>query len=177
MKKPAFTLIELIVALAIVSLLVAAISMILSLNLSFTNKAYLDEKSYKQASHAALYIEDKVRRAYKIEKNDLSGDDFTLHISSYNKNRRAFEESTYKFFLDNKVLYAQVSNLDTSSDKGGKLRICELEYLRLHYDDRDKKNQYVEIIVEGKSKNSRIETYINLGEREWKGALLVSMFC
>ena len=96
----------------------------------------------------------------------MSGDDFTLHISSYNKNRRAFEESTYKFFLDNKVLYAQVSNLDTSSDKGGKLRICELEYLRLHYDDRDKKNQYVEIIVEGKSKNSRIETYINLGERE-----------
>lgn len=174
MKKPAFTLIELIVALAIVSLLVAAISMILSLNLSFTNKAYLDEKSYKQASHAALYIEDKVRRAYKIEKNDLSGDKFTLYISSYNKDKRAFEESTYKFFLDNKVLYALVSNLDTPSDKGGEVRICELEYLSLKY---DKKNQYVEIIVEGKSKNSRIETCINLGEREWKGALLVSMFC
>lgn len=177
MKKPAFTLIELIVALAIVSLLVAAISMILSLNLSFTNKAYLDEKSYKQASHAALYIEDKVRRAYKIEKNDLSGDKFTLYISSYNKDRRAFEESTYKFILEGKVLYAQVSNLDTPSDKGGKFRICELEYLSLRYDDTDKKNQYVEMIVGGKSKNSRIETYINLGEREWKGALLVSMFC
>lgn len=166
MKKPAFTLIELIVALAIVSLLVAAISMILSLNLSFTNKAYLDEKSYKQASHAALYIEDKVRRAYKIEKNDLSGDKFTLYISSYNKNKRAFEESTYKFFLKNKVLYAKVSNLDTSSDKGGELRICELEYLSLRYDYRDKKNQYVEMRVGGKSKNSIIETYINLGERE-----------
>lgn len=177
MKKPAFTLIELIVALAIVSLLVAAISMILSLNLSLTNKAYLDEKSYKQASHAALYIEDKVRRAYKIEKNDLSGDKFTLYISSYNKNKRAFEESTYKFFLKNKVLYAKVSNLDTSSDKGGELRICELEYLSLRYDDRDKKNQYVEMRVGGKSKNSIIETYINLGEREWKEALLVSMFC
>lgn len=163
MKKPAFTLIELIVALAIVSLLVAAISMILSLNLSFTNKAYLDEKSYKQASHAALYIEDKVRRAYKIEKNDLSGDKFTLYISSYNKDKRAFEESTYKFFLKKKVLYALVSNLDTPSDKGGEVRICELEYLYLHH---DKKNQYVEIIVEGKSKNSRIETCINLGERE-----------
>lgn len=163
MKKPAFTLIELIVALAIVSLLVAAISMILSLNLSFTNKAYLDEKSYKQASHAALYIEDKVRRAYKIEENDLSGDKFTLYISSYNKNKRAFEESTYKFFMKNKVLYAKVSNRDTSSDKGGELRICELEDLRLHY---DKKNQCVKMIVEGKSKNSRIETYINVGERE-----------
>lgn len=166
MKRPAFTLIELIVALAIASLLVAAISMILSLNLSLTNKAYLDEKSYKQASHAALYIEDKVRRAYKIEKNDLSGDKFTLYISSYNKDKRAFEESTYKFFLDNKVLYALVSNLDTPSDKGGEVRICELEYFYLHYDDSDKKNQYVEIIVEGKSKNSRIETCINLGERE-----------
>lgn len=166
MKRPAFTLIELIVALAIASLLVAAISMILSLNLSLTNKAYLDEKAYKHASHAALYIEDKVRRAYKIEKNDLSGDKFTLYISSYNKDKRAFEESTYKFFLKDKVLYARVSNLDTNSDRGSEVRICELDYLYLHYDDSDKKNQYVKIIVGDKSENSIIETYINLGERE-----------
>lgn len=177
MKKPAFTLIELIVALAIVSLLVAAISMILSLNLSFTNKAYLDEKSYKQASHAALYIEDKIRRAYKITKNNSSGDNFTLYITSYNKAKNAYEESSYEFSLEDKVLYVEISNMEKFSEKNGKIRICELEYLYLHYDDSDRKNQYVEIIVEDKSKNSRIESYINLGEREWKGALLVSMFC
>lgn len=166
MKRRGFTLIELVVSLAIASLLVAVISMIFSLNLNFTNKAYLDEKSYKQASQAALYIEDKIRRAYKITKNNSSGDDFTLYISSYNPDKKKYEESSYKFSLEDKVLYAEISNMEKFSERNGKIRICELDHLDLRYDDSDENNKYVEMIVEDKAKNSRIETYINLGERE-----------
>ena len=162
--KKGFTLIELIVSIAIASLLIGALSMIFSLNVGFLNKEYIDEKDYKNASHAALYIEDKIRRAQKIKKIDGDNCNFILYISAYEQARKKFVESTYRFSLENEnVLYAYIYNTDKFSERDGKVRICEIDDLYLYYNDDDEDNKYIEMRIDSSTKS--IKTFINLGRR------------
>ena len=162
--KKGFTLIELLVSIAIASLLIGALSMVFSLNVGFLNKEYIDEKEYKNASHAALYIEDKIRRAQKIKKIDGDNCNFILYISAYEQNRNKFVESAYRFSLEKgNVLYAYIYNTEEFSEREGKVRICEIEDLYLYYDDEDEDNKYIEMKID--SSTTSIETFINLGRR------------
>ena len=162
--KKGFTLIELIVSIAIASLLIGALSMVFSLNVGFINKEYIDEKDYKNASHAALYIEDKIRRAQKIKKIDGDNCNFILYISAYEKNRDKFVESAYRFSLEKgNVLYAYIYNTEEFSEREGKVRICKIEDLYLFYNDKDEDNKYIEMKID--SSTSSISTFINLGRR------------
>ena len=162
--KKGFTLIELLVSIAIASLLIGVLSMVFSLNVGFLNKEYIDEKDYKNASHAALYIEDKIRRAQKIKKIDGDNCNFILYISAYEKNRDKFVESAYRFSLEKgNVLYAYIYNTEEFSEREGKVRICEIEDLYLFYNDEDEDNKYIEMKID--SSTTSIETFINLGRR------------
>ena len=162
--KKGFTLIELLVSIAIASLLIGALSMVFSLNVGFLNKEYIDEKDYKNASHAALYIEDKVRRAHRIVKTDEDNCNFILYISEYKKSRDKFVESAYRFSLEKeKVLYAYIYNTDKFSEREGKVRICEIDDLYLYYNDEDEDNKYIEMKID--SSSTSIKTFINLGRR------------
>lgn len=162
--KKGFTLIELVVSIAIASLLIGALSMVFSLNVGFLNKEYIDEKEYKNASHAALYIEDKVRRAHRIVKTDEDNCNFILYISEYKKSRDKFVESAYRFSLEKEnVLYAYIYNTEEFSEREGKVRICDIDDLYLYYNDDDEDNKYIEIRVN--SSNTSIKTFINLGRR------------
>ena len=162
--KKGFTLIELIVSIAIASLLIGALSMVFSLNVGFLNKEYIDEKDYKNASHAALYIEDKIRRAQKIKKIDGDNCNFILYISAYEQNRHKFVESAYRFSLEKgNVLYAYIDNTEEFSEREGKVRICEIDDLYLYYNDDDEANKYIEMRID--SSTNSIKTFINLGRR------------
>lgn len=162
--KKGFTLIELIVSIAIASLLIGALSMVFSLNVGFLNKEYIDEKEYKNASHAALYIEDKIRRAQKIVKTDGDNCNFILYISAYEQNRNKFVESAYRFSLEKEnVLYAYIYNTEKFSERDDKVRICEIDGLYLYYNDDDDDNKYIEMRVD--SSTTSIKTFINLGRR------------
>lgn len=144
--------------------------MVFSLNVGFLNKEYIDEKDYKNASHAALYIEDKIRRAQKIKKIDGDNCNFILYISAYEKNRDKFVESAYRFSLEKgNVLYAYIYNTEEFSEREGKVRICEIEDLYLFYNDKDEDNKYIEMKID--SSTSSISTFINLGRRLWKRVL------
>ena len=162
--KKGFTLIELLVSIAIASLLIGALSVVISLNVGFLNKEYIEEKDYKNASHAALYIEDKIRRAQKIKKIDGDNCNFILYISAYEQARNKFVESAYRFSLENEnVLYAYIYNTEEFSEREGKVRICEIDDLYLYYNDEDGDNKYIEIRVD--SSTTYIKTFINLGRR------------
>lgn len=144
--------------------------MVFSLNVGFLNKEYIDERQYKNASHAALYIEDKIRRAHKIVKSEGDNCNFTLYISEYEQDRHKFVESAYRFSLEKEnVLYAYIYNTDKFSERDGKVRICEIDDLYLYYNDDDEDNKYIEMRID--SQTTSIKTFINLGRRLWKKAL------
>lgn len=168
MRKKGFTLIELLVSLAIISLLVVALSLVFSFNFNILNSSYKEEREYKQASFAAMYIEEKIRRAQKIsEIESLDSCNFILFVdgmkvnSTYSQIRfslekREGEDENYK------VLYAYIDNNDNSSDKEGKVRIALLRDIFMYY---DKENQTIEIVINNSSPKSRIKTFINLEDR------------
>lgn len=168
MRKKGFTLIELLVSLAIISLLVGALSLVFSFNFNILNYSYKEEREYKQASFAAMYIEEKIRRAQKIsEIESLDSCNFILFVdgmkvnSTYSQIRfslekREGEDENYK------VLYAYIDNNDNSSDKEGKVRIALLRDIFMYY---DKENQTIEIVINNSSPKSRIKTFINLEDR------------
>ena len=167
MKKKGFTLIELLASLAIISLLVGALSLVFSFNSNILNSSYKEEKEYKQASFAAMYIEEKIRKAQKIsEIESLDSCNFILYVDGIREN------STYsqiRFSLENrqgeegyKVLYAYIDNEGNQSFKEGKVRIAILRDIFMYY---DKENQTVEIVINNSSQKSRIKTFIKLEER------------
>ncbi len=174
MKKKGFTLIELLASLAIISLLVGSLSLVFSFNFNILNSSYKEEKEYKQASFAAMYIEEKIRKSQKItEIESLDTCNFILFVDGKKEN------STYsqiRFSLENrnseeegyKVLYAYIDNNDNPSFKEVKVRIAILRDIFMYY---DKENQTIEIVINNSSPKSRIKTFIKLEDRLWKRAL------
>lgn len=169
MKKKGFTLIELLVSLAIISLLLGSLGLIFSFNMNILSSSYKEEKEYKQASVAALYIEDKIRRAEKIV--EIEGRDhmnFRLYVDSPNEKT---PKSTIEFSLENrpgeedgyKVLYAYIDSERTSTDKEGKVRIALLKDIFIYY---DKELQTMEMVINNSSPNTRIKTFIDLEARQ-----------
>ena len=74
MKKRGFTLLELICAIAIASILIFLINNIVKTNLLISKKTYEDEMDYKNSTDCILYIENVMRKTneiidYKDENN------------------------------------------------------------------------------------------------------------
>ncbi|MCI7239045.1 MAG: prepilin-type N-terminal cleavage/methylation domain-containing protein [Anaerococcus sp.] len=176
MKKKGFTLIELVVAIAISSILIAAIGLVLSTNIGISNQAYLSEKSYKQAAYAMTYIEDKINSAYKItEINDRDNCNFYLfkEDSPYEvkdkgsagpKYKKVY--SKYRFYtknLDHKTILLIETENEYGDETGiGRNRVADLEDISLHY---DRENEIINILINQTNKFSRFEGAIRVDKK------------
>lgn len=101
-KKKAFTLLELIISLALVSVLVLIISSMLSFNFKVTSQIYKKDYAGKEAANAMVYVENVVREASSIEKTDDPVCNFIVDLSG--------SQYTFSFKEDEKKLRADIKN-------------------------------------------------------------------
>lgn len=148
-KKKAFTLLELIVSLAIISVLVLIISSMISLNFKVSSRIFKEDRSYKEACNAMLYVENIVREAEEIEEIDDPVCNFKALMGG---------GSVYSFYFieDEKKLM-----VDIDGKKGqGNNWIGMINDMILTYDGDEK----VLIWMEGLD-GEIYQTSINIGER------------
>lgn len=129
MKKKAFSLIELIISLAIISFLILVLSNIFSLNINILNRSYKEENEYKEAYTAIAYIDSTIRRSHKIIKEETRDSNFMGYII-----RKDGSEAIYYFYAEDGFLKINSSNLTNSFD-GRSNKISGCKYVKLFYDD------------------------------------------
>ena len=158
MRKKGFTLLELICAIAIGSILIVLINNIVKTNLSISKKAYEDEIDYKNSTNCILYIENVIRKSDKIIdfKNE---NNFKLLISE-GKNK-----STYRFEQNGKKLYVYINNLKSNSQREIKIPIGYCSDSKISYDKNDDSFS-IDIDFYEKEGNSNYKSDIR--RLEWK---------
>ncbi len=158
MKKRGFTLLELICAIAIASVLIFLINNIVKTNLLISKKTYEDEMDYKNSTDCILYIENVMRKSneiidYKDENN------FKILISD------GEESSTYRFEQIGKNLYVHINKINSTSKKEIKIPIGFCKSSKITY-NKGEDSFYIDIDFYEKEGNSRYKTYIR--RLEWK---------
>lgn len=162
MKKKAFSLIELIVSLAIISFLILVLSNIFSLNINILNKSYQEENEYKEAYTAMAYMDATIRQSHRIVKAESQDSNFIGHIV-----RNSGDDSSYYFFAKDGFLYIHGDNLNTTSD-GKPNKISECDSVNLFYDE-DKKVITIKLV--SKYQTYTLESAIYVGDKLWKKSL------
>lgn len=160
--KKAFSLIELIISLAIISFLILVLSNIFSLNINTLNKSYEDENEYKEAYTAMGYIDTTLRRSHRIVKAENQDSNFVGHIVRENG-----DDSSFYFFVKDGFLYIHSSNLNTISSKTNN-KISRLKSVKLAYDEEEK---VIKIKLVSKNGTYRLESAVFVGDKLWKKIL------
>lgn len=160
MKKKAFSLIELIISLAIISFLILVLSNIFSLNINTLNRSYKEENEYKEAYTAMAYMDATIRQSHRIVKAEGKDSNFIGHIV-----RNSGDDVSYYFFAEDGFLYIHSSNLNKTSSKSPNNKISECDSVKLFYDE-DKKVITIELV-------SKYQTYtlvsaIYTGDKLWE---------
>lgn len=156
MKKKAFSLIELIISLAIISFLILVLSNIFSLNINILNKSYQEENEYKEAYTAMAYMDATIRQSHRIVKEESQDSNFIGHIV-----RNSGDDVSYYFFAKDGFLYIHGDNLNTDSD--GRLNIIsECNSVNLFYDE-DKKVITIKLV--SKYQTYTLESAIYVGDK------------
>lgn len=180
MRKKGFTLIELLASLAIASLLIVTAYIIFGLSIKASKNTYANELDYKSSSLGFTYVENVIRRAYKIESTDDNGEtNCKFYLINVSDNKEYI--STYRFLTDDsqttkeKTLYAEIINVSNKGDsddsklyvnyRASKVPIAKCDDLYLYYDAG---NETVKIIINKDNPRLRYETLINVGKRLWK---------
>lgn len=180
MRKKGFTLIELLASLAIASLLIVTAYIIFGLSIKASKNTYANELDYKSSSLGFTYVENVIRRAYKIELTDDNGEtNCKFYLINVSDNKEYI--STYRFLTDDsqttkeKTLYAEIINVSNKGDsddsklyvnyRASKVPIAKCNDLYLYYDAG---NEAVKIIINKDNPRLRYETLINVGKRLWK---------
>lgn len=148
MKKKAFTLLELIISLAIVSIIVLIISSMLGLNFKVSSKIYKSDHAYKEATNSMLYIENVLRQAEKVEKIEDPRCNLQAHLDG----------SRYRFDFDEESKKLKVI-INGSNGKGTNW-IGSINDVILTYDGEEE----VLLWIEGLD-GEIYQTKINLGPR------------
>lgn len=160
--KKGFSLIELVISLAIISFLVLILSNLFSLNINILNKSYNDEKEYKEAYTAMAYIDTTIRRSHKIEIDNHENSNFTGYIMVDDK-----KISSFYFYTKDGYLYIKRS--DISKDSNGKANIiCECGDLDLSYDPSE---EIIDIRLKSKNGAYNFKSAIYVGDKLWKKLL------
>ncbi len=157
--KKAFSLIELIISLAIISFLILVLSNIFSLNINTLNKSYKDENEYKEAYTAMAYIDTTLRRSHRIVKSENQDSNFVGHIVRENG-----DDSRFYFFVKDGFLYLHSSNLNTG-DSSTSNKISGCKSVNLNYDE-DKKVITIKLV--SKNGTYRFESAVFVGDKLWK---------
>ena len=163
--KKGFSLIELVISLAIISFLVLILSNLFSLNINILNKSYNDEKEYKEAYTAMAYIDTTIRMSHKIEEDNHKDTNFTGYIMR--KNGKDSTESSFYFYSKDGFLYIKRSNVHKYSD-GKSNRICECGDLDLSYDPSE---EIIDIRLKSKNGVYTFKSAIYVGDKLWKRLL------
>ena len=162
-NKKAFTLIELIVSLAIISFLVLILSNLFSFNIKFLTDSHNKEKEYKEAYTGFLYIEETIRRSYRIDEKEFDGfTNFTGEVDTFDGDR-----SFYEFFIKNDetnpYLAIKRRNLDkNTSDRDGINKIARCKDIKLIY---NKEKNLISLSLKSLYDTYDFKTTINLGEK------------
>lgn len=160
--KKGFSLIELVISLAIISFLVLILSNLFSLNINILNKSYSDEKDYKEAYTAMAYIDTTIRRSHKIEIDNHENSNFTGYIMVDDK-----KISSFYFYTKDGFLY--INRSDISKDSDGKAnRICECGDLDLSYDPSE---EIIDMRIKSKNGAYTFKSAIYVGDKLWKRLL------
>lgn len=160
--KKGFSLIELVISLAIISFLVLILSNLFSLNINILNKSYSDEKDYKEAYTAMAYIDTTIRRSHKIEIDNHENSNFTGYIMVDDK-----KISSFYFYTKDGFLY--INRSDISKDSDGKAnRICECGELDLSYDPSE---EIIDMRIKSKNGAYTFKSAIYVGDKLWKRLL------
>lgn len=160
--KKGFSLIELVISLAIISFLVLILSNLFSLNINILNKSYSDEKDYKEAYTAMAYIDTTIRRSHKIEIDNHENLNFTGYIMVDDK-----KISSFYFYTKDGFLY--INRSDISKDSDGKAnRICECGDLDLSYDPSE---EIIDMRIKSKNGAYTFKSAIYVGDKLWKRLL------
>jgi len=177
MRKKGFTLIELLASLTIASLLIVTAYIIFGLSIKASKNTYANELDYKSSSLGFTYVENVIRRAYKIELTDDNGEtNCKFYLINVSDNKEYI--STYIFLTDDsqttkeKTLYAEIINVSNKGDsddsklyvnyRASKVPIAKCDDLYLYYDAG---NEAVKIIINKDNPRLRYETLINVGKR------------
>ena len=159
MKKKAFSLIELIISLAIISFLILVLSNIFSLNINILNKSYQEENEYKEAYTAVAYMDATIRSSHRIVKAESKDSNFKGHII-----RQDGDDVSYYFYAEDGFLYIHGDNLNTDSD-GKPNKISECDSVKLFYDE-DK--NLITIKLVSKYQTYTLESAIYVGDKLWE---------
>ena len=168
MNKKGFSLIELIISLAIISFLVLVLSNLFSFNINTLNRSYSDEKEYKEAYTAMAFIDNTLRMSHKIEVAANKDSNFNAFIYRSNNNNDDYREMRYNFYSKDGFLYVHSS--DESKDSNGtNNKISECGPINLQYDEMTK---IIKINLTSKNGRYNFETAIYVGDKKlWKRLL------
>lgn len=159
--KKGFSIIELIISLAIISFIVLVLSNLFSLNINILNRFYSDEKEYKEAYTAMAYMDNTLRMSHKIEVAANNDSNFNAFIYRYNKNSSDYREMCYNFYSKDGFLYIHSS--DESKDSNGTPnKISECGPINLQYDEMTK---IIKINLTSKNGKYNFETAIYVGDK------------
>lgn len=128
MKRKAFSLLELILSLAIISIIILLINNIIFVNFKLSDESFKNEMEFKESTSCMLYIENVIRKADKIEKTNNESN-FTAYI----KDNGSY--SSYRFELENNTLYVRINNLSNGGDGESKIPIGKCDYAKIIYDE------------------------------------------
>lgn len=161
MKKRAFTLIEIMVSIAIVSILVLLVSSMFSLNFSVSERLYEGEEVFREANKTMAYIENNIREANYIAKDhDEYSENCNFYLILRNNDGT---RSKRKFTCDGTKAYLKADNLDNNSDdRSGTVPISSCEDMKLYYDEEA---QTIEINLDFKG-GEHYQTLIEVGVRK-----------
>lgn len=164
--KKGFSLIELVISLAIISFLALILSNLFSLNINILNKSYRDEKEYKEAYTTMAYIDTTIRRSHKIEIDNHENSNFTGYIMVDGK-----DISSFYFYSKDGFLYIKRSSVHKDS-KGTSNKICECGDLDLFYNLNE---EIIDIRIKSKNGTYTFESAVYVGDKLWKRLLLAYM--
>lgn len=124
--KKAFSLIELILSLAIIAFLVLILSNLFNFNSKFLRKSYKEEREYKDLYTAMLFVDSTLRDSPVIYEEYFDGG--YKYMASSNRK----EDKKYYFAVKNKALYIYRQNEEGGS---GPNKISDLASIDFLYED------------------------------------------
>lgn len=170
--KKAFSLLELIISLAIISILIVILSSFFKVNFKTLSSSFYREKEYKDACTAMLYIDTNIRRSKKIEAMNNDQCNFYFYKTKSDENetksdKKKFSESKCYFYQKDGFLRINGDNLATGPG-GTSNNISRIKDVKLILDEE---NKIIRIYLKSSRGNFNFETAIDVGDKLWKRPL------
>lgn len=164
--KKAFSLLELIISLAIISILIVILSSFFKVNFKTLSTSFSREKEYKDACTAMLYMDTNIRRSTKIEARDNDQCNFYFYKSKSVENETKSDEkkpSKTKCYFYQKDGFLRIYGDNLATGPGGTPNnISRVKDVRLILDEE---NKIIRIYLKSSRGNFNFETAIDVGDK------------